>query len=283
MTFLAKPFTPDELRNTVKKAAVRLVLAKQARRLADERNEVRLQLMRTLSHELQAPLNAVDGYLELFKNRVNGNDLDDYSELLQRSQDRMQGMRRLIHDLLQMTAVESRPKKRELAAVDVVEAGRRAIETFEQQARQLDLTIQLHGDGPLTMHIAGEELRMVLQNLISNAVKYNRPGGQIHVTLDRNGDTVSIGVSDNGWGIAAHEFDRLCDEFVRVKTEHTRNVAGTGLGLSIVKKIAKRYGGDVLIDSEIGTGSKFTVLLQDTTANVALTTQLQPATCTVES
>ena len=70
--FLAKPFTPDELRNTIKKAAVRLVLAKQARRLAEERNEVRLQFMRTLSHELQAPLAAVEGFLELIRNRTEG-------------------------------------------------------------------------------------------------------------------------------------------------------------------------------------------------------------------
>ncbi len=187
--FLAKPFTPDELRNTVKKAAVRLVLAKQARRLADERNKVRLQFMRTLSHELQAPLNAIDGYLELIKNRSQGEHLEAYSEVVDRSQDRLAGMRRLIHDLLQMTTVESKSRNRELARIDVVDIARNTIEMFTQQATGFGVTMTLHRDAPLLMNAVEDELQMVLQNLISNAIKYNRPGGEVHVNLDRNGLT----------------------------------------------------------------------------------------------
>ena len=261
--FLAKPFTPDELRNTVKKAAVRLVLAKQARRLAEERNEVRLQFMRTLSHELQAPLAAVEGFLELIRNRTEGDDIAAYDDLVARSQHRISGMRRLIHDLLQMTTIESRQRKRQLETIDLLDIARTAIDTFAQDARQHGLQLTLHGDTPLTIHGDSSELSMVLQNLISNAVKYNRPGGQIHVTLDRNGDTISIGVADTGWGIPAADIDRLCHEFVRIKNDHTRDVPGTGLGLSIVKKVARLYGGDLLIDSELDVGSKFTVVLQD--------------------
>ena len=277
--FLAKPFTPDELRNTVKKAAVRIVLAKQARRLADQRNNVRLQLMRTLSRELHTPLNAIDGYLDQITHRAQGDQLDNYDELLQQSREGVRGMRRLIRDLLRMTAVESQPKNPNRETVDVVEAARRAIETFEQQAKQLELTIDLYANGPLTMQIARHEMRMVLQNLISNAVNYNRRGGQIHVTLDRNGDTVAVGVSDTGWGIDASELERLCDEFVRVKNEHTRDVSGTGLGLAIVKKIARHYDGEILIDSEPGYGSKFTVLLHDPATNANPPHPPQPATC----
>ncbi len=261
--FLAKPFTPDELRNTLKKAAVRLVLAKQARRLAEERNEVRLQFMRTLSHELQAPLAAVEGFLELIRNRTEGNDMAAYDALVERGQHRIQGMRRLIQDLLQMTTIESRRRQRQLEPVDLREIARTAIDTFAQDARHHDLQLTLHGDTPITVHGDSSELSMVLQNLISNAVKYNRPGGQVHVTLDRNGDTVSVGVADTGWGIPAADIDRLCHEFVRIKNDHTRDVPGTGLGLSIVRKVARLYGGDLLIDSEPDVGSKFTVVLQD--------------------
>jgi signal transduction histidine kinase len=266
--FLAKPFTPDELRNTVKKAAVRLVLANQARRLADERSQVRLQLMRTLSHELQAPLNAVDGFLELLQQHPHGDSIEAYADVLQRSQERIEGMRRLIQDLLHMTAVESDQHVRELTPVDVVDIARQALETFGRQAQDRQLTLSLHRREPILMHGVANELRMVVENLISNAVKYNRPGGEVHVTIDRDGPTVSVGVSDTGWGIAPADIDRLCEEFVRVKTPHTRDVAGTGLGLSIVKKIARRYGGEVLIDSEEAAGSKFTVVLNDATPSV---------------
>jgi signal transduction histidine kinase len=261
--FLAKPFTPDELRNTIKKAAVRLVLAKQARRLAEERNEVRLQFMRTLSHELQAPLAAVEGFLDLIRNRTEGNDMAAYDAWVERGQHRIQGMRRLIQDLLQMTTIESRRRQRQLEPVDLREIARTAIDTFAQEARHHDLQLTLHGDTPITVHGDSSELSMVVQNLISNAVKYNRPGGQVHVTLDRNGDTVSVGVADTGWGIPAADIDRLCREFVRLKNDHTRDVPGTGLGLSIVRKVARLYGGDLLIDSEPDVGSKFTVVLQD--------------------
>jgi cell cycle sensor histidine kinase DivJ len=104
---------------------------------------------------------------------------------------------------------------------------------------------------------------MVLENLVSNAIKYNRPGGHVHVTVDRHGDTVSIGVADTGWGIDSPDIDRLGEEFLRIRSDQTRHVSGTGLGLSIVKKIARLYQGELLIDSEPGVGSKFTVLLSN--------------------
>lgn len=275
--FLAKPFTPDELRNTVNKAAVRLVLAKQARRLAEERSAVRLQFMRTLSHELQAPLNAVVGYLDMLAQRTLGETIAAYGEIVGRSRLRIEGMQRLIQDLLQMTTVESRRANRQQVPVDVVAAARAAIDTLAGDAARHRLAIQLHGDAPVVLRGDGMDVNMILQNLISNAVKYNRPGGEIHVTLDRTGDTVSIGVADTGWGIAAGDLDKLCQEFVRVRNEHTRDVPGTGLGLSIVKKIARFYRGDVLIDSELGVGSKFTVLLRDAEEPAALSSPSPPS------
>lgn len=261
--FLAKPFTPDELRNTVRKAAVRLVLAKQARRLTEERNEVRLQFMRTLSHELQAPLNAVDGYLDLMQRQPRGGQLADYADILDRCQNRIGGMRKLIHDLLDMTQIESGRKRRDLEQVDVAAMARAAIETVSASAAAEGIAIHTNGAGPVPMMADRSELEIILNNLLSNAVKYNRPQGQIHVTLDRNGNTVSISVADTGIGIAAAEIDKLFRQFVRIKNDQTRDIAGSGLGLSIVKRIAQSYGGEVVVSSEPGKGSTFTVLLND--------------------
>jgi signal transduction histidine kinase len=261
--FLAKPFTPDELRNTVHKAAVRIILAKQARRLAEERSQVRLQFMRTLSHELQAPLGAVTGYLDMLQNRLHGDSLAEYDPLLRRSQDRLTEMRRLIEDLLAMTTVESRSRQRQLTTLDVQAAVREAMETLSSVAAAQNVDVKLHGDAAITMTADPVELGMIAQNLISNAIKYNRPGGQVHVTVDRNGQTVTISVADTGCGIAEDQLDRLCDEFVRVKTDATRDVSGSGLGLSIVDKVARLYEGEIVINSELGVGSTFTVVLHD--------------------
>jgi signal transduction histidine kinase len=261
--FLAKPFTPEELRNTVHKAAVRLVLAKQARKLAEERNEVRLQLMRMLSHELQAPLNAVDGYLELMRQHIAEGRPEALAPLINRGQHRLQGMRDLIRNLLDMTQIESSRRRRNLLPVDVREAARSALEVFHLQARERGIVCALHANRPIAMRADRSELDMIFHNLLSNAIKYNHPQGEIHITLDRNTDTVSISVADSGIGIAAEDLPQLFREFVRIRNETTRDIPGNGLGLSIVAKIARLYQGEVLVDSEPGRGSKFTVLLQD--------------------
>ena len=261
--FLAKPFTPEELRNTVHKAAVRLVLAKQARRLADERNEVRLQFMRILSHELQAPLNAVEGYLELMKQRIGHVPTEAVEQLIDRSQHRLQAMRDLIRGLLDMTRIEAGRRVRKLASVDVREIARSAMEAFALDAGKRDITLSLHANRPVIMLADRSEIEMILHNLLSNAVKYNRASGQVHVTLDQNGSTVSVSAADTGIGIAADDVQRLFGEFVRIRNDATREIPGSGLGLSIVSKIARLYRGEVVVDSEPGAGSKFTVVLQN--------------------
>ena len=117
--FLAKPFTPEELKSTIRKAAVRLVLAKQARRLAEEKRRVRFEFIRVLGHEFKAPLDAVTGYLDILQSHRLGEALPAYDELLGRSLARIDGMRKLIADLLDLTRIESGEKARELAPVDL--------------------------------------------------------------------------------------------------------------------------------------------------------------------
>jgi signal transduction histidine kinase len=199
----------------------------------------------------------------MLQNRLHGDSLAEYDELLERSQDRLSGMRRLIQDLLDMTMVESKCKQRDLQPLDLRNVLRDAMETLSTAAAEQQVEIKLHGDAPIVMAADAIELSMIAQNLISNAVKYNRRGGQVHITADRNADTVTISVADTGCGIPNDQLDRLCDEFVRVKSEATRHIPGSGLGLSIVDKIARLYGGEVAIDSEEGVGSTFTVVLHD--------------------
>ena len=261
--FLAKPFTPDELRNTTRKAATRLALAKQARKLAEEKRQVRFQFIRVLGHELKAPLNAVEGYLRLLQEGRLGDRLPAYAEPVERSLIRIEGMRKLVADLLDVTHIESGQRQRHLATVDLVQMARVVLETFAPEAAARRIEIALHAPGPVRMVADRGELEMILNNLVSNAVKYNREAGRVDVRLTREADRVTIAVGDTGIGLTPEEAARLFGEFVRIRNEKTQGILGSGLGLSIVKKLACLYGGEASVTSQSGVGSTFTVILCD--------------------
>jgi signal transduction histidine kinase len=260
--FLAKPFTPVELRNTIRKAANRIALAKQARQLAEEKRQVRFQFIRVLGHELKAPLNAIEGYLQIMAGKTMGPEVAAYEQSLERSLVRIAGMRKLIGDLLDMTRIESGQKSRELVTLDVRQLAKEAIELAAPAARESGVSIELHADNPVPMRADRGEIEMILNNLISNAVKYNRPQGRVDVTLSADADSTTIQVADTGIGMTSEDAAKLFGEFVRIKNEKTRHVMGSGLGLSIVKKLAELYDGSAAVASQPDVGSTFTVKLK---------------------
>jgi two-component system, sensor histidine kinase and response regulator len=272
--FLPKPFTPDELSGTVRKAARYVVLQRQARKLAEEKRRVRFQFIRVLAHELKAPLAAMEGYLRIVKDQALGADPAAYDGMLDRCLVRSEQMRKLILDLLDLTHIESGEKKRELARVDVVEAAKAALDAAAPAAAERGITLELHvgekGDSPLngdkgTVPFFADrgEIDMLFGNLVSNAVKYNRDGGRVDVTVTRHAGSVRIAVADTGIGLKPEDASRLFEEFARIKNEKTRHILGSGLGLSIVRKLAMLYDGDATVTSEENAGSTFTVVLND--------------------
>jgi signal transduction histidine kinase len=259
--FLAKPFTPDELKSTIRKTAARLILAKQARKLAEEKQRVRFEFIRVLGHELKSPLNAVMGYLELMKRRQLGNELAAYSDMIARSLDRVDGMHKLIRDLLDLTQIESGRKNRSLTKVDVAEIARTALETVQAAAASRQIAVQIHAHDDVSMQADAREIEMLLNNMLSNAVKYNRDGGTVDVTIDRKDGQILIAVADTGIGMTPEETGQIFHEFVRIKNERTQNILGSGLGLSLVKKIVQLYDGVVDVDSRPNVGTTFTISL----------------------
>jgi two-component system, sensor histidine kinase and response regulator len=259
--FLAKPFTPDELKAVVRKAAKHLLLQRQARRLEQEKRQVRFQFISVLAHELKAPIAAVEGYLHILKARSAGEDLAAYDQMLSRSLVRLGGMRKLIGDLLDLTRIESGQKKRELTQVDLAALAAACVETFAGQAAEKGVALALHGGG-VTMTADRGELEIIVNNLLSNAIKYNRKGGRADVTLSARDGVVTIVAADTGIGMTNEEAGRLFVEFSRIKNEKTRNVLGSGLGLSIVKKLSALYDGDVTATSRPDVGTTFTVTLK---------------------
>ncbi len=260
--FLAKPFTPDELRSVIQKAAGRIMLQRRARRLAEEKRAVRFQFISVLAHELKSPLAAIESYLTTIRDKVAGDDPAVYDRMIDRALVRSQWMRKLIVDLLDLTRIESGQKSRELAELDLVQTARSAIEGVQKEAGEKNITICLDAPGSVTVEADASEMTMLMNNLLTNAVKYNRDGGSVQVKI-RNGDgQVEIAVADTGIGMTPEEQRKLFGEFSRIKNEKTQNILGSGLGLSIVKKIVDLYNGEVAVASVSGEGTTFTVTLR---------------------
>jgi signal transduction histidine kinase len=258
--FLAKPFTPEELRDAVRKAARHHILRWQARKLAQEKRQVRFQFLSVLVHELKAPLVAVEGYLRLLQEGA-ATDPETAKRAVDRSLVRLDGMRKLIVDLLDLTRIESGQKSREFSLVDVVEVARAAIETGLPAAQERAITMELHAPVPVVAQADKGEIEIMLNNLVSNAVKYNREGGRVDVTVSGGPTGVTMMVKDTGIGMTKEETAKLFGEFVRIKNAKTRNILGSGLGLSILRKLATLYGGDVTVTSQPDVGTTFTVRL----------------------
>jgi two-component system, sensor histidine kinase and response regulator len=262
--FLAKPFTPEELKSVIEKATRSVLAHRQAKKLAEEKRRVRFQFISVLAHELKAPLAAIESYLQIMKKHTIGDDLSKYDHIMDRSLIRIDGMRKLIFDLLDLTRIESGQKKRELTSVDLMEIVRTSIETMSAEAGKRGITLSLESPDQQSMFGDRSELEIICNNLISNAVKYNKDNGTVTVQLDKRGNEVRLQVTDTGFGMTEEEQQRLFGEFVRIKNENTKNVLGSGLGLSIVKRISALYQGSVSVESQKDVGSTFTVILNDT-------------------
>ncbi len=259
--FLPKPFTPDELKAVVRKAANHAALTQHAKDLAEERKQVRFQFISVLSHELKSPINAVEGYLKIIRERSAGDDPKVYENMLDRCLVRIEYMKKLIADLLDMTRIESGRRKREVSPILISEAAKNAIDSIRPDAEKKGIEIDLEVENERPFRADGSEIEIVLNNLISNAVKYNKENGKVSVRIVYEEDKVRISVSDTGIGLSSEEQEKLFKDFVRIKKAETKNILGSGLGLSIVKKIVDVYDGTVSVKSEPGEGSTFTVTL----------------------
>jgi signal transduction histidine kinase len=259
--FLPKPFSPTELKHMLRKAASRIIYKRQARNLEEEKKKVRFEFISILAHELKSPLAAIQGYLNIVNDRVLGNDLAAYDNIIGRSLVRLEGMTKLIFDLLDMTRIESEQRKRELTDINLTDIAKKSIETCILVAKERNIAINFDVHKDVAMKGDVFEVETILNNLISNAVKYNKDNGNIDINITADDKWVVIDVADTGIGLKKEELDKLFKDFIRIKNEKTRNILGSGLGLSTVKKLTHLYGGKISVKSEFAKGSTFSVEL----------------------
>jgi two-component system, sensor histidine kinase and response regulator len=263
--FLAKPFTPAELKEKVRKTATGIMLTRQARKLAAEKHQVRFEFISVLGHELKAPLAAVEGYLELLREQpeLAENEVQR-SQIFERCLVRTAQMRKMVFDLLEITRIESGRRQRFIEQIDLDEIVRCCVETALPEANKRGIEIKLDSAAGTMFDADRTEIDILLNNLISNAVKYNVDNGSVTVTITAHGSTATLTVRDTGIGMSKEERKRLFGEFVRIKNEKTKGILGSGLGLSIMKKVASMYDGEIRVESTPGQGSTFTVTLNAT-------------------
>jgi two-component system, sensor histidine kinase and response regulator len=267
--FIPKPFTPQELKSSIENITKQLYLKRITHKLNQDGKKVRYQFLSVLSHELKAPLNALEGYLRIMQEKQAGDRIDDYATHIDRSLQRIQGMRNLIMDLLDFTKIRLERKEEKIEEVNLAEIASEAIVTVQPYAIQMDISINLEVRTDVVIMADPGDMEIVFNNLISNAVKYNRIGGKADITIDSSDTDAIMIFSDTGIGITKTDSENLFSEFVRIKNEKTRNISGSGLGLSIVKKVVELYHGTIKVESTPDVGTTFTIRLPKKPINIS--------------
>ncbi len=259
--FIPKPFTPQELKSSIENITKQLYLKRITHKMNQEGKKIRYQFLSVLSHELKAPLNALEGYLRMMQEKQAGDRIEDYATPIERSIQRVQGMRNLILDLLDFTKIRLERKEEKIQEVNLAEIASNAMVTVQPYAIQMDVIMNLDVRSDVNIMADPDDMEIVFNNLISNAIKYNKRGGKVELTIENTDNEAIMIFADTGIGITKDDTENLFTEFVRIKNEKTRNISGSGLGLSIVKKVIGLYHGTIKVESTPDVGTVFTVRL----------------------
>ena len=218
--------------------------------------ELRRDFVVNASHELKTPVTAIATLVEALE--VVADDRRD--ALVQRLAEQSQRLTRLVHDLLDLRMLEESGGE-ELVSVDLVQVVRAAVDGVASAADEAGVSITC--ELPPSALVAGRsrDLALVVDNLVGNAVQYNREGGDVRIELERGAGMQVLTVADTGIGIPEAVVDRVFERFYRVDVARSRARGGTGLGLSIVRNAVERHGGRIEVESLLGVGTTFMVQL----------------------
>ena len=222
----------------------------------EKAEQMRKEFTANVSHELKTPLQNISGCAELLSNGlVKEEDITKFSNQIYSESKRLMT---LIDDIIKLSYLdEDNNDSVDYKDVDVYKLCESVNNDLALVAKNCNVNLNLKGDHFIT-NSSSRLLYMVIYNLVDNAIKYNRPGGYVDVSVSNEG---IIKVKDNGIGIPEESIDRIFERFYRVDKSHSKEVGGTGLGLSIVKHAVLTLGGDISVKSKLNKGSEFTIVL----------------------
>ena len=228
----------------------------QTRSAHEAQDAMRREFTANVSHELKTPLTSISGYAELLQNGlVRQEDVAQFGGKIYREAQRLIV---LVNDILRLSRLDEKDISEEKTVISLLAVCRETVLRLSPEAKEKNVTFRLSGQ-EITLSGVPRVVEEIVYNLCDNAVKYNKPGGMVNVSVSKDADFAVLEVRDTGIGIPEGQLDRIFERFYRVDQSHSRELGGTGLGLSIVKHGAAFHNAAVEVESKEGEGTLFRV------------------------
>ena len=224
----------------------------------EKAEKLRREFSANVSHELKTPLQSISGCAELLANGMV--KPDDISRFAAQIQSESKRMITLIEDIIKLSHLDEGAGDMQRCDVDLAAIARATVENLRPAAKAADVALSVNACPAVIKNGIPQLLEAIVYNLCENAIKYNRPGGFVKVSVEKNADGTVLTVEDNGIGIPAEQQERIFERFYRVDKSHSKEVGGTGLGLSIVKHAADLHNAKISMHSAPDEGTSISVV-----------------------
>jgi PAS domain S-box-containing protein len=230
-----------------------------ARSVAEKTNLTKSDFLANMSHELRTPLNAVIGFSEVLQDQMFGAINEKQQEYVNNILTSGRHLLSLINDILDLSKVESGKMELELSNFSLQETLDASLMMLREKALKggIEIYLDLAPEGDINIVADQRKLKQILFNLLSNAVKFTPTAGTVNVSAVRDGDFIEISVADTGIGIRSEDITKLFQAFTQLESVYTKGFEGTGLGLALTRQLVELHGGRIWMESEFGTGSRF--------------------------
>ena len=219
--------------------------------------QLRQEFTANVSHELKTPLTAISGYAELIGNGMTGKeDTIRFSNEIHSNANRLLS---LINDIIKLSELDEADHQMEMERIDLYKLAENCVQMMQVTAEKQGIRLILQGESTMVMANKGL-MDEVFYNLCSNAIRYNKPGGSVTVTVGTKDEHLFLSVADTGIGIPKECQERVFERFYRVDKSRSKSTGGTGLGLAIVKHIVAQHNAALHLDSELGEGTTIEIV-----------------------
>ena len=227
----------------------------QMRKINDSRNE----FVSNVSHELKTPLTSMKVLADSINSMGGDAPIEMYREFMEDIGGEIDRETKIINDLLSLVRLDRTNPVMDVSPVNMNELVEEILKRLRPIAEKQQVELVLESFRPITVEIDETKFSLAITNLVENAIKYNNPGGYVHVSLNADHQYCYLHVEDNGLGIPEEALDHIFERFYRADKSHSRQIGGTGLGLAITYNVIMLHKGDIRVQSKLGEGSHFFV------------------------
>jgi signal transduction histidine kinase len=226
-----------------------------------EIDELKSQFLSNVTHELRTPLTSIKGYADNLLDGVVGELNEKQRRYIEGISHNSERLMRMINNLLNLSRIEVGKSEFIPTRLPLFPLISEMVFEFTPIAEKKGVSLSLNSISDITLFADGDKLREIIANLLDNAIKFTPPGGRVSVYVEDRGRWVGISVEDTGIGIPSEDLDRIFDRFHQIQMKGKARSRGIGIGLAIVKNFVELHGGRITVQSELGKGSRFTVIL----------------------